>query len=193
MASDDFFSARLDGMVDPRHPLAVLAHRMPWSEIEAALASALAHKDRSGLTVQGADLFGTSASVVSSGVSQPRQQGRRAGAALLPGAVQDQGRGRWRNDRRATTTSTAQVTPRCNSPAQLAAGTATACARRVGYRQSHRLQLEALAGADALHRQRRRADLQQLGGEPDPADRARAVELAVGRQPACGQAGALQS
>ena len=27
MATDDFFRARLDGMVDPRHPLVVLASR----------------------------------------------------------------------------------------------------------------------------------------------------------------------
>jgi hypothetical protein len=29
MATDDFFRERLDGMVDPRHPLAVLARKMP--------------------------------------------------------------------------------------------------------------------------------------------------------------------
>jgi len=39
MATDDFFRARLDGMVDPRHPLAVLGRRMPWLGIEARLAS----------------------------------------------------------------------------------------------------------------------------------------------------------
>ena len=38
MATDDFFRARLDSMIDLRHPLAVLATRMPWAEIEAALA-----------------------------------------------------------------------------------------------------------------------------------------------------------
>ncbi len=48
MATDDFFRARLDGMVDLRHPLAVLASRMPWSQIEAALAPTFAHKDRKG-------------------------------------------------------------------------------------------------------------------------------------------------
>ena len=37
MATDDFFRARLDSMIDLRHPLAVLATRMPWSQIEAAL------------------------------------------------------------------------------------------------------------------------------------------------------------
>jgi IS5 family transposase len=48
MATDDFFRARLDQMIDLAHPLAVLSTRMPWSEIEAALAPAFAHKDRAG-------------------------------------------------------------------------------------------------------------------------------------------------
>ncbi len=38
MAIDDFFRARLEAMIDPGHPLAVLAQRMPWVEIEQALA-----------------------------------------------------------------------------------------------------------------------------------------------------------
>ena len=58
MATDDFFRARLDGMVDPRHPLAVLARKMPWAQIESALAPAFAHKDRNGRAVAGADMFG---------------------------------------------------------------------------------------------------------------------------------------
>ena len=37
MATDDFFRARLEQMIDLRHPLAVLATRLPWSAIEAAL------------------------------------------------------------------------------------------------------------------------------------------------------------
>ena len=57
MATDDFFRARLDSMVDMRHPLAVLATRMPWAEIESSLAPLLSHKDRSGRVVQDADLF----------------------------------------------------------------------------------------------------------------------------------------
>jgi IS5 family transposase len=69
MATDDFFRARLDGMVDPRHPLAVLARKMPWSEIEAALAPAFAHKDRKGRSVEGADMFGPTLSVAGAGVS----------------------------------------------------------------------------------------------------------------------------
>jgi transposase, IS5 family len=74
MATDDFFGARLDSMIDMRHPLAVLATRMPWAEIEASLAPALAHKDRSGKVVDGADLFGATAELVGAGVSA---RGRR--------------------------------------------------------------------------------------------------------------------
>ena len=37
-ATDDFFRARIDQMIDLRHPLAVLASRMPWQEIEAGVA-----------------------------------------------------------------------------------------------------------------------------------------------------------
>ena len=51
MATDDFFRARLDSMIDIRHPLAVLATRMPCTAIDASLAALLAHKDRSGRVV----------------------------------------------------------------------------------------------------------------------------------------------
>lgn len=56
MSTDDFFRTRLDTMIDMHHPLAVLATRMPWDVIEGALAPVLAHKDRAGRTVEGADL-----------------------------------------------------------------------------------------------------------------------------------------
>jgi IS5 family transposase len=55
-------------MIDVRHPLAVLAARMPWAEIEAALAPAFAHKDRKGGVVEGADLFGPTSELVGAGV-----------------------------------------------------------------------------------------------------------------------------
>jgi transposase, IS5 family len=74
MATDDFFRARLDSMIDLRHPLAVLATRMPWAEIEASLAPALAHKDRAGKLVDGADLFGATAELVGAGVSARGRQ-----------------------------------------------------------------------------------------------------------------------
>ncbi|MFN9503897.1 MAG: IS5/IS1182 family transposase, partial [Rubrivivax sp.] len=44
----DFFRSRLDQMIDLRHPLAVLASRMPWQEIEASIAHAFAKKVRAG-------------------------------------------------------------------------------------------------------------------------------------------------
>ena len=69
MATDDFFRARLDSMIDMRHPLAVLATRMPWAEIEASLGPLLAHKDRSGRMVQDADLFGPTAQIAGAGLS----------------------------------------------------------------------------------------------------------------------------
>ncbi len=55
MATDDSFRARLGSMIDMRHPLEVLATRMPWAEIEASLSPVLAHKDRSGRVVQDAE------------------------------------------------------------------------------------------------------------------------------------------
>ncbi len=69
MATDDFFRARLDQMIDLRHPLAVLAKRMPWAQIEAALAPALARKDRSGNLAEGLDLFGPTLQPVGAGAS----------------------------------------------------------------------------------------------------------------------------
>lgn len=58
MATPDFFRNRIDTMIDLRCPLAVLAGRMPWGEIEAALAPKFEHKDRAGQRVEGEDLLG---------------------------------------------------------------------------------------------------------------------------------------
>ena len=69
MATDDFFRACLDAMIDLRHPLAKLGQRMPWDAIEASLASVLAHKDRSGHKIEGVDLFSPTVHVASTGVS----------------------------------------------------------------------------------------------------------------------------
>jgi IS5 family transposase len=77
MATDDFFRARLDGMVDPRHPLAVLGRRMPWSQIEASLAPLFARKARMGKSREDADMFGPTLVVAAGGVS-------RAGRPRLP-------------------------------------------------------------------------------------------------------------
>lgn len=56
--TDDFFRARLDQMIDLKHPLAVLAQKMPWSQIEKALAPSFSRKAKEGQTMQGDDLFG---------------------------------------------------------------------------------------------------------------------------------------
>jgi transposase, IS5 family len=74
MTTTDFFRARLDTMIDMRHPLAVLATRMPWAQIEASLEPLLAHKDRAGRVIEDADLFGATRELAGAGVS-PR--GRR--------------------------------------------------------------------------------------------------------------------
>lgn len=69
MATDDFFRARLDQMIDLRHPLAVLATRMPWAQIDASFAPLFAHRRRPGRMVTDADLLGTTAELVGAGVS----------------------------------------------------------------------------------------------------------------------------
>lgn len=70
MATDDFFRARLDAMIDLRHPMAVLAVKMPRPEIEAALAPVLAHRDRKVRLVEGAGPFGTTAQLAEASVSK---------------------------------------------------------------------------------------------------------------------------
>ena len=55
---DDFFRSRLDQMIDLRHPLAVLASRMPWQEIEASLAHQFARQVKAGKQIEDIGLFG---------------------------------------------------------------------------------------------------------------------------------------
>lgn len=69
MATDDFFRARLDSMIDMRHPLAVLSTRMPWAQLEASLAPVFAPKARAGQIVEGSDLFGPTLAVAGGGIS----------------------------------------------------------------------------------------------------------------------------
>jgi len=69
MATDDFFRARLDTMIDMRHPLVVLSTRMPWEQIEATLAPLFAHKARSGRVVEHADMFGPAMALEGAGIS----------------------------------------------------------------------------------------------------------------------------
>lgn len=67
--TDDFFRARLDGMIDPRHALAVLAQRLPWARIEQAVAPCFARKARPEQLLVDDDLFGSTAQVVGGSVS----------------------------------------------------------------------------------------------------------------------------
>ena len=58
MATPDFFRSRLDAMIDLRHPLAVLATRLPWAAIEVAVAPKLARQARLAKQASGDDLAG---------------------------------------------------------------------------------------------------------------------------------------
>ena len=77
MQSLDFFRCRIDSMIDLRDPLAVLAQRLPWEQIEGALAPKFKRKDRAGQCVEGHDLWGPTQQLVGAGVS-------RAGRPRLP-------------------------------------------------------------------------------------------------------------
>jgi transposase, IS5 family len=67
--TDDFFRNRLDQMIDLRHPLAVLAKRMPWQELEASLAQRWARQVKAGKKIEDLDLFGSVSGVVGGGTS----------------------------------------------------------------------------------------------------------------------------
>jgi len=58
MEQEDFFRARLEQMIDLAHPLAVLARRIAWREIEAALAPLFAHKAKPMRSESVEDLLG---------------------------------------------------------------------------------------------------------------------------------------
>ncbi len=66
---DDFFRSRIDQMIDPRTPLAVLASRMPWQEIEASLAHQFARQVKAGKKVEDIGLFGPEVKLVGGGRS----------------------------------------------------------------------------------------------------------------------------
>jgi IS5 family transposase len=68
MSTPDFFRARLDGMVDPRHPLVVLTGRLPWTQIEQVLAPCFERKARTPGTVTAKDMLGEHAVEFGGGV-----------------------------------------------------------------------------------------------------------------------------
>jgi IS5 family transposase len=69
VSTPDFFRSRIDSMIDLKHPLAVLARRLPWAQIEAALAPKFAREDRAGVVVQGVDMLGPTQALVGAGRS----------------------------------------------------------------------------------------------------------------------------
>ncbi|MFI0546158.1 MAG: hypothetical protein ACH34Y_04480 [Brachymonas sp.] len=50
-ATEDFFRLRIDQMIDLRHPLAVLASRMPWQQVEASVANLFVRKARADVLI----------------------------------------------------------------------------------------------------------------------------------------------
>lgn len=78
MATDDFFRARLENMIDLRHPLAVLARRMPWQTLEAVLAPSLAHRDRKGRLVHPSSTLTARKSLICFGRGSKAQTTKRA-------------------------------------------------------------------------------------------------------------------
>jgi len=60
MQEQDFFS-RIDAMINLNDPLAVLATRLPWDQIETALAQKFEHQNRTGQILKDQDMFGSTA------------------------------------------------------------------------------------------------------------------------------------
>ncbi|WP_211709335.1 transposase, partial [Paraburkholderia aspalathi] len=69
MSTPDFFRSRLDAMIDLRHPLAVLANRMPWASIEATLTPMVERRVREDRVSAEVDLFGVTPKLAGAGVS----------------------------------------------------------------------------------------------------------------------------
>ena len=73
MATDDFFRSRLDQMIDLRHPLAVLAQKMPWAMLEESLKPVFEHRDRKGRQFFTDDMFGQNLQIAgASNAGRPR-------------------------------------------------------------------------------------------------------------------------
>ena len=75
MSTLDFFRARLDGMLDSRHPLVVLTGRLPWAQIEQVLAPHFARKAAPAGTEVAQDMLGESTRS-SSAAASAAQAGR---------------------------------------------------------------------------------------------------------------------
>ena len=69
MTAPDFFRSRIDAMINLNDPLAVLATRLPWAQLEAAIAAKFARQARAGTVVEDVDLFGPTQTWVGAGAS----------------------------------------------------------------------------------------------------------------------------
>ena len=65
----DFFRSRIDAMINMNDPLAVLASRLPWSQIEAAVAHKFEHQSRVGEVLRSEDMFGATEKLLGAGRS----------------------------------------------------------------------------------------------------------------------------
>ena len=61
MQTPDFFRSRVDAMINLNDPLAVLASRLPWDQIEASVAAKFERQARAGQILEGRDMFGPTA------------------------------------------------------------------------------------------------------------------------------------
>lgn len=69
MSETDFFRQPLAEMIDPHHPLAMLTSRLPWAQIEAALAPRFARQVREGRSGAQDHLFEPSVQVAGAAVA----------------------------------------------------------------------------------------------------------------------------
>ena len=79
METADFLRARIDAMLNLSDPLAVLATRLAWDQIQASVAAKFKRQDRAGQILEGQDLFGPTQVV-----GGCRQQQRRAPQVVDP-------------------------------------------------------------------------------------------------------------
>lgn len=52
----DFFRSRIDAMINLTDPLAVLATRLPWNQIETALAKKFEHETQTDQIIKAQDI-----------------------------------------------------------------------------------------------------------------------------------------
>ncbi|WP_232834538.1 IS5 family transposase [Rhodoferax ferrireducens] len=69
MQTPDFFRSRIDAMINLSDPLAVLASRLPWDQIEASVAAKFERQARAGQILEGRDMFGPTQALMGAGRS----------------------------------------------------------------------------------------------------------------------------